>query len=83
MHCKVYRRIHKQGEVLGVNYEGHKITRHALARGALCVLNMQIAMDAPFLGEPAGETTRAKGMQCKPLHFHMLVWRSLHLQMLV
>ena len=53
--------INKQCEVLGVNYEGHKITRHALARGASIVLNMQIAMDAPFLGEAAPETTRAKG----------------------
>lgn len=46
---------------LGVNYEGHKITEHALRCGAVCTLNMQVAMDAPFLGEVADEATRATG----------------------
>ena len=61
---------HKQHEVLGVNYEGHKITRHVLARGAKCVLNMQIAMDAPFMGETAEESTRAKGKSCYQMFAH-------------
>lgn len=45
----------------GVNYEGHKITEYALAHGAVCALNVQVAMDAPFDGDVADEATRAVG----------------------
>lgn len=32
----------RQGIVLGVNYEGHKITRHAVKMGAACCMNVQV-----------------------------------------
>ena len=47
--------------ISGVNFEGHKIGHHALRLGARFVLNLQIAMDAPFHGDVADESTRAAG----------------------
>jgi hypothetical protein len=46
----------------GINYEGNKIIKH-VKKSPLCIgyLNLQIAMDAPFLGIVADENTRSKG----------------------
>lgn len=48
--------------VLGVNYEGGKIVAHAESFDACVgVLNVQVAMDAPFQGAVAHEAVRAAG----------------------
>ena len=53
------QKLNSTDVVCGVNYEGGKVMEHAnafdLCQGAL---NLQIAMDAPFAGEVAGETVR-------------------------
>ena len=48
-------------EIQGINFEGNKITYHAIAEGAEFAMNLQIAMDAPFDGDVANHNFRKKG----------------------
>src|SRR5579883_2597749 len=54
-------RRRRQPPIRGINYEGVGITKYILESGCCrgCA-NLQITMDAPFRGESAPETLRAK-----------------------
>ena len=47
--------------IVGVNYESQRIIRHAIHLKANFIVNLQIAMDAPFHGVEANEKVRSKG----------------------
>ena len=47
--------------IVGVNYESQRIIQHAIHLKANFIVNLQIAMDAPFHGVEANENVRSKG----------------------